>query len=59
MKIKQDKKSWQAGYDDGLDGHHDHQAEATDQLAYSGGYVEGVADRKKWQNTEREKPPTM
>jgi len=50
--IKQDPKSWQAGYQDGLDGIKSRPSSVPDRLAYSSGYIEGEAVRLSFPKTD-------
>lgn len=44
-EIRQDPESWEAGYQDGLDGVKKRPDSVSDRLAYSSGYIEGKAVR--------------
>lgn len=52
--IRQDPKSWEVGYQDGLKGligTQSHRSSVPDKLAYSSGYIEGKAVRLSFPKT--------
>lgn len=53
--IRQDPKSWEVGYQDGLKGligTQGHRSSVPDKLAYSSGYIEGEAVRLSFAKTD-------
>ena len=50
--IRQDPESWEAGYQDGLDGIKSRPSSVPDRLAYSSGYIEGKAVRLSFPKTD-------
>ncbi len=53
MRIEQDQESWDAGYQDGLEGTRE-RSSALDQLAYSSGYIEGKAVRLEFKRLAKD-----
>ena len=51
-EIRQDPESWEAGYQDGLDGIKSRPSKVPDRLAYSSGYIEGKAVRLSFAKTD-------